>query len=151
MQLMKSCGTLDEKKSKTLLKKVCGKRPRFEDDGGHDDKKESLCSTSVRKRKKSVTFDLSGLLEMLSMNGTEIPITRLTTKQYGRKIERTEGCDTTDNSLTSGDNPDLLGLPVQSTSSPSEGRRPKGIKYWLKDPHVYVVNPHDSNYPCLLI
>ncbi|RMX47408.1 hypothetical protein pdam_00019322 [Pocillopora damicornis] len=75
---------------------------------------------------------------MLSMNGTEIPITRLTTKQYGRKIERTEGCDTTDNSLTSGDNPDLLGLPVQSTSSPSEGRRPKGIKYWLKDPHVFV-------------
>ena len=71
MQLMECCGTLDKKKSKTLLKKICGKRPRFEDDGGHDDKKESLCSTSVRKRKKSVTFDLSGLLEMLSMNGTE--------------------------------------------------------------------------------
>ncbi|CAH3034374.1 unnamed protein product, partial [Pocillopora meandrina] len=65
-------------------------------------------------------------------------------KQHGRKIERTEGCDTTDNSLTSGDNPDLLGLPVQTSSSPSEERRPKGIKNWLKDPHVYMVNLHTN-------
>ena len=34
-----------------LWKKICGKRPRYEDDGGHDDKKESLCSASVRKQK----------------------------------------------------------------------------------------------------
>ena len=71
MQLMECCGTLDKKKSQTLLKKICDKRPRFEDDGGHDDKKESLCSASVRKQKNSVTFDPSGLLKMLSMNGTE--------------------------------------------------------------------------------
>ena len=43
----------------------------FEDDGDDDDKKESLCVTSVRKQKMSVTFDPSGLLEMLLMNGTE--------------------------------------------------------------------------------
>ena len=103
------------------MKKICGKRPRFEDDGGHDDKKESLCSTSVRKQKKSVTFDPSGLLEMLSMNGTErqginpdhtpdnkTSLDESIPKQHGRKIERID----TDNSLTSGDNPDLVGLPV---------------------------------------
>ena len=136
----------------------------FEDDGDDDDKKESLCVTSVRKQKKSVTFDPSGLLEMPSMNGTErqginldhtpdnkTSLDENIPKQHGRKIEKTEGCDTTDNSITSGDNPDLLGLPVQSTSSPSEGRRPKGIKNWLKDPHVYMVNLHVSNYLCLLI
>ena len=136
----------------------------FEDDGGGNDKKESLCGTSVRKQKKSVTFDPSELLEMPSMNGTErqginldhtpdnkTSLDENIPKQHGRKIERTEGCDTTENSLTSGDNPDLLGLPVQSTSSPSEGRRPKGIKNWLKEPHVYMVNLHVSNYLCLLI
>ena len=138
--------------------------PGFEDDGGDDNKKESLCSTSVRKKKKSLTFDPPELLEMLFMNGTErqglnldhtpdnkTNLNESIPKQHGRKIEIIEGCDTTDNSLTSGDNPDLLGLPVQSTSSTPEGRRPKGIKYWLKDPNVYMVNLHVSNYPCLLI
>ena len=138
--------------------------PGFEDDGGDDDKKESICSTSVRKQKKSLTFHPPELLEMLFMNGTErqglnldhtpdnkTNLNESIPKQHGRKIDIIEGCDTTDNSLTSGDNPDLLGLPVQSTSSTPEGRRPKGIKYWLKDPNVYMVNPHDSNYPCLLI
>ena len=72
-------------------------------------------------------------------------------KRHVRKIERIEGCDGTNNSLTSADNPDLLGLPVQSTSSISEGRRPKGIKNWLKDPKVYMVNPRVSNYPRMLI
>ena len=138
--------------------------PGFEDDGGDDDKKESLCSTSVRKQKKSLTFHPPELLEMLFMNGTErqglnldhtpdnkTNLNESIPKQHGRKIDIIEGCDTTDNSLTSGDNPDVLGLPVQSTSSTPEGRRPKGIKYWLKDPNVYMVNPHYSNYPCLLI
>ena len=139
----------------------------FEDDGGDDDKKKSLCGTSIRKQKKSVTFDPSGFLEMPSMNETERhglnldhthdnktildESTQDFPKRHVRKIERIEGCDGTNNSLTSADNPDLHGLPVQSTSSTSEGRRPKGIKYWLKDPNVYMVNPHDSNYPCLLI
>ena len=139
----------------------------FEDDGGDDDKKESLCGTSVRKQRKSVTFDPSGFLEMPSMNGTERhglnldhtpdnktildESTQDFSKRHVRKIERIEGCDGTNNSLTSADNPDLHGLPVQSTSSTSEGRRPKGIKNWLKDPNVYMVNPRVSNYPCLLI
>ena len=139
----------------------------FEDDGGDDDKKESLCGTSIKKQKKSVTFDPSGFLEMPSMNGTERhglnldhtpdnktildESTQDFPKQHVRKIERIEGCDDTNNSLTSADNPDLHGLPVQSTSSISEGRRPKGIKNWLKDPNVYMVNPRVSNYPCLLI
>ncbi|XP_058946706.2 uncharacterized protein [Pocillopora verrucosa] len=127
----------------------------FEDDGGDDDKKESLCGTSVRKQRKSVTFDPSGFLEMPPMNGTERQELKLDhtpdnktsldesmqdfPKQPVRKIERIEGCDGTNNSVTSADNPDLLGVPVQSTSSISEGRRPKGIKNWLKDPNVYMV------------
>ena len=139
----------------------------FEDDGGDDDKEESLCGTSVRKQKKSVTFDPSGFLEMPSMNGTERQELNLDhtpdnktsldesmqdfPKQPVRKIERIEGCDGTNNSLTSAGNPDLLGLPVQLTSSISEGRRPKGIKNWLKDPKVYMVNPRVSNYPRMLI
>ena len=139
----------------------------FEDDGGDDDKKESLCGTSVRKQRKSVTFDPSGFLEMPPMNGTERQELNLDhtpdnktsldesmqdfPKQPVRKIERIEGCDGTNNSVTSADNPDLLGVPVQSTSSISEGRRPKGIKNWLKDPNVYMVNPRVSKYPCLLI
>ena len=139
----------------------------FEDDGGDDDKKESLCGTSVRKQRKSVTFDPSGFLEMPPMNGTERQELNLDhtpdnktsldesmqdfPKQPVRKIERIEGCDGTNNSVTSADNPDLLGVPVQSTSSISEGRRPKGIKNWLKDPNVYMVNPCVSNYPCMLI
>ena len=127
-------------------------------------RRKAFAVHNLMEEKKSVTFDPSGLLKMLSMNGTErqgispdhtpgnkTSLDESIPKQHGRKIERTEGCDTTDNSLTSGDNPDLLGLPVQSTSSTPEGRRPKGIKYWLKDPNVYMVNPHDSNYPCLLI
>ena len=44
--------------------------PGFEDDGGDDDKKESLCSTSVRKQKKSLTFHPPEFLEMLFMSGT---------------------------------------------------------------------------------
>ena len=139
----------------------------FEDDGGDDDRKESICGTSVRKERNSATFDPSGFLEMPSMNGTERQRFNLDhtsnnktsldestqdfPKQHVRKIERIEGCDDTNNSLTSADNPDLHGLPVQSTSSTSEGRRPKGIKNWLKDPNVYMVNPRVSNYPCLLI
>ena len=141
--------------------------PGFEDDGGDDDKKESLCSTSVRKQKKSLTFHPPELLEMLFMNGTERQGLNLDhtpdnktnlnesmqdfPKQHVRKIERIEGCDGTNNKPTSADNPDLLGLPVQSTNSSSEGRRPKGIKNWLKDPNVYMVNPRVSNYPGLLI
>ena len=139
----------------------------FEDDGGDDDRKESICGTSVRKERNSATFDPSGFLEMPSMNGTERQRFNLDhtsnnktsldestqdfPKQHVRKIERIEGCDDTNNSLTSADNPDLHGLPVQSTSSISEGRRPKGIKNWLKDPNVYMVNPRVSKYPCLLI
>ena len=171
MKLMKRCGTPDTKRSKTLLKKICGKmtnnatpktsfctvykqrkhgmvlfpddgkfglyNPGFEDDGGDDDKKESLCSTSLRKQKKSLTFHPPELLEMLFMNGTERQGLNLDhtpdnktnlnesmqdfPKQHVRKIERIEGRDGTNNSPTSADNPDLLGLPVQSTNSTSEG------------------------------
>ena len=144
--------------------KFCLSNFGFEDDGGDDDKKESRCGTSARKQRKSGTFDPSGFLEKPSMNATErqglnldhtpdnkTNLNESIPKQHGRKIDIIEGRDTTDNSLTSGDNPDVLGLPVQSTSSTPEGRRPKGIKYWLKDPNVYMVNPHYSNYPCLLI
>ena len=109
----------------------------FEDDEGDDDKKESLCGTSARKQRKSGTFDPSGFLEMPSMNATERQGLNLDhtpdnktnlnesmqdfPKQHVRKIEKIEGCDGSNNSPTSADNPDLLGLPVQSTNSTSEG------------------------------
>ena len=162
------CTVFKQRKKRKVLFPDDGKfglsNSGFEDDGDDDDKKESLCVTSVRKQKKSVTFDPSGLFEMLLMNGTErqrlnldhtpdnkTSLNESIPKQHGGKIERIEGSDTTDNSLTSADNPDLHGLPIQSTSSTSEGRRPKGIKNWLKDPNVYMVNSPFSNYPCFLI
>ncbi|RMX47410.1 hypothetical protein pdam_00019320 [Pocillopora damicornis] len=150
------CTVFKQRKKRKVLFPDDGKfglsNSGFEDDGDDDDKKESLCVTSVRKQKKSVTFDPSGLFEMLLMNGTErqrlnldhtpdnkTSLNESIPKQHGGKIERIEGSNTTDNSLTSADNPDLHGLPIQSTSSTSEGRRPKGIKNWLKDPNVYMV------------
>ena len=117
--------------------KFCLSNFGFEDDGGDDDKKESRCGTSARKQRKSGTFDPSGFLEKLSMNATERQGLNLDhtpdnktnlnesmqdfPKQHVRKIERIEGRDGTNNSPTSADNPDLLGLPVQSTNSTSEG------------------------------
>ena len=69
------CTVFKQRKHGTVLFPDDGKfglsNSGFEDDGDDDDKKESLCVTSVRKQKESVTFDPSGLLEMLLMNGTE--------------------------------------------------------------------------------
>ena len=92
---------------------------------------------SARKQRKSGTFDPSGFLEKPSMNATERQGLNLDhtpdnktnlnesmqdfPKQHVRKIERIEGRDRTHNSPTSADNHDLLGLPVQSTNSTSEG------------------------------
>ena len=69
------CTVFKQRKKRKVLFPDDGKfglsNSGFEDDGDDDDKKESLCVTSVRKQKMSVTFDPSGLLEMLLMNGTE--------------------------------------------------------------------------------
>ena len=128
----------------------------FEQDRNDDAESGKLGNTSVREPKKSVTFSVPEFPEMPSMNEkrrqelnrdelahekTSLDgSTQNYLKQHCTDDNRIESSEGGINSSPSKDNPDVPGFSVSSAIFPSEKKRPKRIKDWLKDLNLYKVS-----------
>jgi hypothetical protein len=110
---------------------------------------EEECSSDnsgLRKQKKSVTFSLSEFPVLPLTNGDERKEFKLDTsdEKLPTVIERSREEDKETESAEDGCNPSASEdkkevLPVSSPIHPAKKRRPKSIKYWLRDPNLYKV------------
>lgn len=109
-------------------------------DTSDDSEKENFMRTTVKNQKKSVTFDEPGLSNIPSMDeGTQKKLSLESAQSY---LAQDCAEDNTRESAALDDNPDPHSLPVLSEILPTERKRPKRIKDWLRDPNLYRVRPN---------
>ena len=161
---------IDEEDKPTLFSASCRQRKRgiasvpterqlglpnfsFEDEGSEEKQEECSSDTSgQRRQKKSVTFSLSELPVVPSLNedggndfkldasNGKLPTITERSQEEDKEIESVEdGC----NPSALEEKQEVLDLPaVSSPIHPVRKRRPKTIKHWLRDPNLYKVCVH---------
>ena len=116
-----------------------------------DSEKENFIRTTVKNQKKSVTFDEPGLSNIPSMDeGTQKKLSLEDLPKDGTILSESaqsylaQDCaeDNTRESAVLDDNPAPHSFPVLSEILPTERKRPKRIKDWLRDPNLYRVRPN---------
>ena len=168
---------IDEEDKPTLVSASCRQRKRgimsvpsegqlglpnfgFEDGGGAEIEEECSSDTSgLRRQKKSVTFSLSELPVVPSLNedgGKDLRL-GVSDQKLPTITERSQEEDKVTESVEDGCNPlaleekqEVLDLPaVPSPIHPYRKRRPKTIKHWLRDPDLYKVCEYVDFLPLL--
>jgi len=168
---------IDEEDKPTLFSASCRQRKRgiasvpterqlglpnfsFEDEGSEEKQEECSSDTSgQRRQKKSVTFSLSELPVVPSLNedggndfkldasNGKLPTIPERSQEEDKEIESVEdGC----NPSALEEKQEVLDLPaVSSPIHPVRKRRPKTIKHWLRDPNLYKVCEYVNFLPLL--
>ena len=137
---------VEEKFPGTLETSILSKRKQ---------RKHAIVMTSVNGRnknqKKSVTFDEPGLSDIPSKDeGTQKKLSLEDLPKDGTILSESaqsylaQDCaeDNTRESAVLDDNPAPHSFPVLSEILPTERKRPKRIKDWLRDPNLYRVRPN---------